>query len=250
VITDLSMLNLFFSASPVVQGILILLVGVSLLSWTLILQRSFFFRATKRQYQQFEQKYELGQDLNKLYDHLLEKRSQLSGIETIFKAGFREFIRFAKRERLTPQIVMDHTERAMRVALAKEEQRLDQHLPFLATVGSLSVYVGLFGTVWGIMNAFRSLGTTQQATLAMVAPGISEALIATALGLVAAIPAVFAYNRAMQQVQTLMRNYDNLAEEFSSTLYRQLVMQESTGQGIKEPTNMPLGRKLSPEYQG
>jgi biopolymer transport protein TolQ len=219
---DISILELFFEAGLLVQGVMALLLVASLLSWTFIFQRIYAIRRARKGYKDFEQRFHMGTDLNKLYDYIATKKGGTDGLENIFRMGFREFIRLNKNEGVTPDIVMQNAERAMRVAFAEEEEHLEKHLPFLATVGSVSVYVGLFGTVWGIMTAFRALGTMQQATLAMVAPGISEALVATALGLFAAIPAVFAYNRFTQHVQTLLRKYDNILDEFSGLLQRQL----------------------------
>ncbi len=218
---DLSLLSLFTDASILVQIVMIILFGLSVLSWTLIFQRGQALKQAKKMFDAFQDKFNLNQDLNRLYDYLASRRSTGRGIEQVFRAGFREFARLYKQDAL-PQAIMEGTERAMRVALARKEEEFEESLPFLATVGSLSVYIGLFGTVWGIMTAFRALGSVQQATLAMVAPGISEALVATALGLFAAIPAVFAYNRFSDQVQKLMRNYDNLSEEFAGALLRRL----------------------------
>ena len=148
-------------------------------------------------------------------------RYQASGLERIFEAGFKEFARLRKRGGIDPMAILEGSQRAMRVALHREVEQLENHLPFLATVGSVSPYIGLFGTVWGIMNSFQALGDVHQATLAMVAPGISEALIATAMGLFAAIPAVIAYNRYASDVDRLYNRYDIFLEEFSSILQRQ-----------------------------
>lgn len=219
--TDLTLLSLFTDASILVQVVMLILFGLSVLSWTMIFQRGRALKQAQKLFDVFQDRFNVNQDLNRLYDYLASRRATGQGIEQVFKAGFREFARLYKQDAL-PQAVMDGTERAMRVALARNEEEFEENLPFLATVGSLSVYIGLFGTVWGIMTAFRALGSVQQATLAMVAPGISEALVATALGLFAAIPAVFAYNRFSNQVQILMRNYDNLAEEFAGALLRRL----------------------------
>lgn len=220
--TDLSLLSLFWEASLLVKGVMLLLISVSMVSWTVIFQRMVAFNKARKSYREFERVVHSGSELNRLYEYLMVKRDSISGVESVFKAGFREFMRAPKNEQLTPALIYDSAERAMRVALTKEEHHLELHLPFLATVGSISVYVGLFGTVWGIMTAFRALGTVQQATLAMVAPGISEALIATALGLFAAIPALYAYNRFSHYIEELIRNYDHLAEEFLGLLHRQL----------------------------
>lgn len=218
---DLSLLGLFTDASILVQIVMLILLGLSVYSWSLILQRAKALKQAKQSLMIFQDRFNFNQDLNRLYDYLSSKRGGGQGIEQVFRAGFSEFAKLYKQDAL-PQAVMEGTERAMRIALARREEEYEQSLPFLATVGSLSVYIGLFGTVWGIMTAFRALGSVQQATLAMVAPGISEALVATALGLFAAIPAVFAYNRFSNQVQILMRQYDNLAEEFAGALLRRL----------------------------
>jgi biopolymer transport protein TolQ len=222
---DFSLIQLFTQASLVVKLVMFILFGLSLLSWTFIFQRGLALHKARKALLKFEERFNIGQDLNRLYDYLAARRAQDLGIEHIFRAGFREFLRLYKQEAL-PNVVMEGAERALRVSLAKVEEDLEAHLPFLATVGSISVYIGLFGTVWGIMTAFQALGQVQQATLAMVAPGISEALVATALGLFAAIPAVFAYNRYTQHVQILVRRYDTLAEEFSGLLHRRLHTQQ------------------------
>lgn len=225
---DLSLLSLFTDASILVQIVMLILLGLSVISWTLIFQRGYALRQAQRLFDEFQQRFTNNPDLNRLYDYLSSRRSHGLGIEKVFRSGFREFVRLYKQE-AQPQAVMEGAERSMRVELARSEDELEQSLPFLATVGSISVYIGLFGTVWGIMTAFRALGNVQQATLAMVAPGISEALVATALGLFAAIPAVFAYNRFYHQVQTLIRSYDTLSEEFFAALHRRLHSQSPAG---------------------
>lgn len=220
--TDLSLLSLFTEASVLVQIVMLILIGLSVTSWSIIVQQGKALRNAKRLFDEFQERFHLSSDLNRLYDYLASRRTKAQGIEQIFRKGFREFIRLYKQE-AQPAVVIEGTERALRLALSQQEETLEQNLPFLATVGSISVYIGLFGTVWGIMTAFRALGSAQQATtLAMVAPGISEALVATALGLFAAIPAVFAYNRLTQMQEKLMRGYDNLTEEFSNALHRRL----------------------------
>lgn len=218
---DFSIIHLILQAGPVVKFVMATLVLISILSWTFIFQRGIALRKARRSLDDFEKRFNDGQDLNRLYDYLGAKRKITSEAETVLRAGFREFLRLYKQEAL-PNVVMEGADRALRIQLAKTEDDLQVHLPFLATAGSISVYIGLFGTVWGIMTAFQALGQIQQATLAMVAPGISEALIATALGLFAAIPAVFAYNRYAQHVDRLIRRYDTLAEEFSGVLHRRL----------------------------
>lgn len=208
-------------ASPVVKIVLLLLMFASVLSWTIIFQRWAFFKAAHRAVRQFEEFFWSGADLNQFYQSLEARRANLHGLENIFYAGFNEFARLSKKSNHKADALLDGAQRAMRVVLAREIARLEQHLSFLATVGSTSPYVGLFGTVWGIMTSFRALGSVQQATIAMVAPGISEALIATAIGLFAAIPAVIAYNRYANDVEQLTNQYDTFAEEFSSILHRQ-----------------------------
>lgn len=221
---NLSLLSLIADASFLVKMVMLILLAMSVSSWTLIFQRGRNLRKANAQFKKFEERFHGIRDLNRLQEYLSSKRAKSQGIDYVIKYGFREFLKLNKEDVL-PTAVMAGTERALRVALAQEEQRLEESLPFLAQVGSISVYVGLFGTVWGIMTAFQALGSVQQATLAMVAPGISEALIATALGLFAAIPAVFAYNRYMHQAQNLIRSYDYLAEEFSNALHRRLYSQ-------------------------
>lgn len=219
--TDLSLLSLFTDASALVQLVMLILLTLSVVSWTLIFQRGMALREAQKSFDTFLQRFRSTQDLKRLYDYIASRRQEEQGVEHVVRAGLKEFVKLYKQEALPP-VVMEGAERAMRVALSHEEEGLEQNLPFLATVGSISVYIGLFGTVWGIMTAFRALGSVQQATLAMVAPGISEALVATALGLFAAIPAVFAYNRYSHQAQKLIRSYDTLAEEFSGILHRRV----------------------------
>ena len=194
----------------------------SIVSWTFIIQRWQLFQQAKRAMDNFESTFWSGVELSKLYHQFsAERADRLTGSESIFLAGFKEFIRLRKQTGMQAGAVVEGAQRAMRVAMAREVERLETHLPFLATVGSVSPYIGLFGTVWGIMNAFRGLSVAQQATLAMVAPGISEALVATAMGLFAAIPAVVAYNRYANRLQSLINGYDNFLEEFTSILHRQ-----------------------------
>lgn len=219
---DLSLMSLFTNASPLVKSVMLLLFVISVTSWTLIFQRAKFLKEMKRLLTQFEERFHLTGDLDKLYEYIAGRRPENHGVENVIRAGFREFLKFRQQPSIEPKIAIQGAERAMQVALAKEEDELEKHLSFLANVGSISVYVGLFGTVWGIMTAFRALAHVQQASIAMVAPGISEALVATALGLFAAIPAVFAYNRFRSQVESLMRQYDNLSEEFFNLLHRHL----------------------------
>lgn len=218
---DPSLWSFIVGASPVVKCVMLLLVGASVVSWTFIFQHGLFLKHAKQALLAFEDRFWSGRDLNKLYDGLGNRNTELQGLESIFHSGFREYARLNQRPNVTTDALMSGVERAMRVAQAREMDKLERHLSFLATVGSTSPYVGLFGTVWGIMTSFQALGSVQQASIAMVAPGISEALIATAMGLFAAIPAVIAYNRFNNDVERLANAYDTFQEEFSSLLYRQ-----------------------------
>lgn len=219
--SELSVWHLIAQAGPLVKLVMLLLVLASVTSWALIFQRIQVFRKAKRSQLAFEEQFWSGMDLGQLYREVNANPTPYSGMESVFRAGFREFSRLRQQSR-DADAVMDGAQRAMRVAFAREQERLEMHLPFLATVGSTSPYIGLFGTVWGIMNSFRGLATVQQATLATVAPGISEALIATAMGLFAAIPAVIAYNRFSARSDALLQNYETFAEEFSSILHRRV----------------------------
>ncbi|WP_438864792.1 protein TolQ [Neptunicella sp.] len=222
---ELSFFDLFWQASLLVKLVMLLLLMTSIVSWAFIFQRSKILNNARREMRKFEDKFWSGVDLNRLYQEI-SARQVIMGMESLFCAGFKEFIRLRKSPSTPSNAVMDGTFRAMRVALSREVDHLEKNLPFLATAGSISPYIGLFGTVWGIMNAFIALGEVQQATLAMVAPGIAEALIATAMGLFAAIPAVIAYNKFSNQVEKLENNYGNFMEEFSSILHRQTLSSE------------------------
>lgn len=218
--TDLTFIGLFMEASLIVQLVMILLITISITSWAFIFQRNAALKRAQSEMIAFEDKFWSGADLNKLYQELSARQS-IDGMGTIFCAGFKEFVRLRKSANAATQSIVDGTYRAMRVALSREIDNLESRLPFLATAGSISPYIGLFGTVWGIMNSFIALGQVQQATLAMVAPGIAEALIATAIGLFAAIPAVIAYNRFSNQVEKIENSYGIFMEEFSAILHRQ-----------------------------
>lgn len=218
---EISILHLLLEASIVVQAVMLILVGMSITSWAMIFKRKKVLKAALDDAKKFEDRFWSGVDLSKLYAEV-SARQQVDGLESLFKAGFKEFARLHKSSRQSAA-VMDGTHRAMRVALSREVERLEQDLPFLATVGSISPYIGLFGTVWGIMNSFIALGSVQQATLSMVAPGIAEALIATAIGLFAAIPAVIAYNKFSHEVEQIESSYVNFVEEFANILHRQAV---------------------------
>jgi biopolymer transport protein TolQ len=217
--TDLSFLTLVVHASVVVQGILVLLALASLWSWWQIFLKMFQLRRASRETDRFEDEFWKGGDLNELFQRASQARVG-GGMEHIFTAGFREFSKH--RRQGSPSVVtLDSARRAMRAAYQREIDAIEAHLAGLATVGSVSPYIGLFGTVWGIMNAFRGLANVSQATLANVAPGIAEALIATAIGLFAAIPAVVAYNRYTHDVDRLSVRYETFIEEFSNILQRQ-----------------------------
>ncbi len=222
---SLSVWALILDASLLVQAVMALLVLASVASWVVIFQRLILLRSARVELEAFEEDFWSGADLRQIYRDITEREDERIGPggEQVFVAGFREFTRLSKGRGADNEMVMQGVQRAMRVALVREEERVARHLPLLATIGSTSPYVGLFGTVWGIMNSFRQLATVSQASLATVAPGISEALIATAMGLFAAIPAVIAYNRFAAEVDVLMNRYDSFAEEFSSILHRTLV---------------------------
>ena len=219
---ELSISRLILDASFVVQLVMLLLLVVSLISWTVIFLKSSVIKKARVLADRFERKFWSGADLGELYKRLSSRRSRLTGMETIFEAGFREFAQLRKNSNVEPMAVLQGAQRAMRVALNREIDNLEMHLSFLATVGSTSPYVGLFGTVWGIMNSFMALGAVKQATISSVAPGIAEALIATAMGLFAAIPAVIAYNRYSNDVERIISRYDIFVEEFSTILQRQV----------------------------
>ncbi|WP_028025174.1 protein TolQ [Enterovibrio calviensis] len=218
---ELSILDLFLQASLLVKAVMLVLLGMSVMSWAMIIKRSQVLSQAVSKAERFEDRFWSGMDLSQLFQEVQARKDSLSGSEQIFYAGFKEFARLHRNNGKVPDAVMEGTSRAMRVSLSKEVESLETNLPFLATVGSISPYIGLFGTVWGIMHAFIALGAVKQATLAMVAPGIAEALVATAMGLFAAIPAVMAYNKLTSKVGKLENNYVNFMEEFSSILHRQ-----------------------------
>jgi biopolymer transport protein TolQ len=223
---DISFLDLFLQASLLVKFVMLVLLAFSIACWTMIFQRSQALSKSKLQLKTFEDQFWSGADLSKLYNEISVKQ-HVHGIESLFIAGFKEFARLRKSNINSSSEVVEGTHRAMRVALSREVDQLETHLPFMATVGSISPYIGLFGTVWGIMNSFIALGAVEQATLAMVAPGIAEALIATAMGLFAAIPAVMAFNRFSHTVEKLENSYGNFMEEFSSILQRQSAAEQT-----------------------
>lgn len=218
--SDASIWSFIANAGPVVKAVMLLLISASIVSWGIIFQRSMLLRKARTSLSAFENQFWSGVDLNSLYSDLERRKQSLTGLESIFYSGFHEFLRLRQRG-LHFDNLMDGVQRCMRVAQARENDKLESQLAFLATVGSTSPYVGLFGTVWGIMTSFQALGQASQATISMVAPGISEALIATAMGLFAAIPAVIAYNRYSSIVDRLSNQYHTFLEEFTSILHRQ-----------------------------
>ena len=218
---DLSVISLITNASLLVQIVLALLVLASIFSWYYIFLKSFILKRASRQADNFEKNFWSGAELSALY-HRANAARNAGSLERIFEAGFREFTKLTKQPGMDVAVVMDGTRRAMRATYQREMERLEAYLSFLASVGSVSPYVGLFGTVWGIMNAFRGLANVAQATLGHVAPGIAEALIATAMGLFAAIPAVVAYNHFAGDVNKISIRFDSFMEEFSNILQRQM----------------------------
>ena len=218
---DFSMLALLASASLLVKLVMGLLLVASFLSWWYIFLKLFAIKRATKMAQSFEQAFWNGGDLNLLYQNISRDRDHSGELERIFEAGFREFMKLNNQPGADPAMMTENARRAMRATYQREMDELELHLSFLATVGSVSPYVGLFGTVWGIMNAFRSLANVGQATLAHVAPGIAEALITTAMGLFAAIPAVIAYNHYSHDIDRLANRFESFIEEFSNILQRQ-----------------------------
>ncbi|MBT3425081.1 MAG: protein TolQ [Gammaproteobacteria bacterium] len=218
----ISILNLILNASVVVQIVMAILIMASLVSWVMIFQRIFVLSSIRRMANVFESEFWSGKDLRTIFIEIESVEADPIGIEHLFYSGFKEFTRSRQQYGTQAERIMQNVQRAMRVALSREEERMEASLPFLATVGSTSPYIGLFGTVWGIMNSFRGLANSNQASLSVVAPGISEALIATAIGLFAAIPAVIAYNRYSAQVEVIMNRFEAFSDEFSSILNRSI----------------------------
>jgi biopolymer transport protein TolQ len=218
---DLEIWTLIASASLVVKFVMALLLGVSFMSWLFIFRKMFAIRRARAETDTFERGFWSGNDLNLLYQGAVNNRHSIGSLERIFEAGFREFSKLRGQRGTDPSTMVDGARRAMRATYQREMDVLESHLSFLASAGSVSPYVGLFGTVWGIMHAFRGLANVQQATLAQVAPGIAEALVATAIGLFAAIPAVVAYNRYSHDIDRLAIRFESFMEEFSNILQRQ-----------------------------
>lgn len=219
---DLSILELVMHASLVVKLVMLLLLAVSFQSWYWIFRKSFAIRDSRKRTTDFEREFWSGGDLNTLYQSAVNNRHETGAMERIFEAGYREFTKLRAQRALDPATIVDGARRAMRATYQREIDDLEAHLAFLASVGSVSPYVGLFGTVWGIMHAFRGLSSMATATLAAVAPGIAEALVATAIGLFAAIPAVVAYNRFAHDVDRISVRFESFMEEFSNILQRQM----------------------------
>ncbi len=218
--TDMSFIHLITQASVVVQLVMLLLLLASVMSWFIVFRKSKVIKQARKEATQFEDNFWSGKDVTNLYKQLCSNNKN-SGMAAIFETGYREYMRQKGAPGVNPEAVLEACQRRMRVTLSREMDELESQLPFLATVASSSPYIGLFGTVWGIMNSFRALGAVNNATLSMVAPGIAEALIATAMGLFAAIPAVIAYNRYVSQVDRINSQYENFLEEFYSLLHRQ-----------------------------
>ena len=223
---ELNVLALILGASLFVKLVMGVLLLFSFLSWVIIFRKKAMLDRAIGGANEFEERFWSGADLAGLFREVSGRGNDISGIESIFEGGFREFARLRQRRGLDPRTMLEGAQRAMRVAATREMDRLEQSLEFLANVGSISPYVGLLGTVWGIMTAFQGLANVKEATIAMVAPGISEALIATAMGLFAAIPAVVAYNRYSNKVERLGGRYETFQEEFSQILQRQVHAEE------------------------
>lgn len=224
--SELNVFGLILGASIPVKLVLGILIGFSIASWFIIFRKKALLDRANASADEFEERFWSGADLAGLFKELTSAGERIVGSAAIFEAGFREFARLRQRRGVDSRALLEGAQRAMRVASTREIDRLEQSLEFLANVGSISPYVGLFGTVWGIMIAFQGLANVKEATIAMVAPGISEALIATAMGLFAAIPAVWAYNRYSTKLERINLRYDTFVEEFSSILARQAHVDE------------------------
>ena len=218
---DMSFLQLALGASLPVQLVMIILLLASLFSWAVIYIKYRVLKSARRDADSFEDHFWSSEDLSPLYTRITGKRYQASGMEKIFEAGFKEFAKLRGQKGIDPDAILEGAQRAMRVATNRETEYLETNLSFLATVGSTSPYIGLFGTVWGIMSSFQALGNVHQATISMVAPGISEALIATAMGLFAAIPAVVAFNHFAHRIDRISSRFESFMEEFTNILQRQ-----------------------------
>lgn len=232
---DLSVISMILNASVVVKAVMAVLALASMLSWTYIFMKLFGVGRARRLADEFEREFWGGSDLVGLYQRASSGRYAASGMERVFEAGFKEFLKLKGRPGADMSSLLDGTRRAMKATYQREMDVLESHLSFLATVGSVSPYIGLFGTVWGIMNAFRGLSNVAQATLAQVAPGIAEALVATAMGLFAAIPAVIAYNRFSHDIDRLASRYESFMEELQNILQRQAHLPDAADTVVKRP---------------
>jgi len=219
--TDMSLISLVARASVLVQIIMFILLSASVMSWVVIFLKHKLLKQAQIEALRFEDQFWSGINLSDLYTQVKRRAEVRTGLAKIFEVGFAEYVRIHKRGSSNTEMMLAGVQRSMKVALAREEDRLEANLSLLATIGSTSPYIGLFGTVWGIMRSFTALGSVQHASLSMVAPGIAEALIATAMGLFAAIPAVIAYNRYAERVDRITGAYENFAEEFATILQRQ-----------------------------
>ena len=231
--TDLSLLTLILDASIVVKAVMLLLLAASIASWAVIIEKSRLLKQAAGAADEFEATFWSGGDLATMHSDIVRGDIEQLGMAGIFESGFSEFGRLNEQAAINADQIVEGSRRSMRVSQLREVDRLEHHLAFLATVGSTSPYVGLFGTVWGIMNSFQSLGNVQSATLALVAPGIAEALIATAMGLFAAIPAVIAFNRYADTVGRLEVRYDTFKEEFTAILQRQAAIRHAAAAGVR-----------------
>lgn len=216
---DMSLWGFIVNADIIVKSVMVILLLASIASWTIIFQRIGLLKKSQKELNSFEKRFWSGVDLSQMHQQLTKHPAEITGLAAIFHAGFDEYLKGQGKKSF--EQTLNNTQRAMRVAEANQMSKLESHLSFLASVGSNAVYIGLFGTVWGIMSAFRGLGAVQQATIAMVAPGISEALIATAMGLIAAIPAVIAYNFFTAKIERINQSYQTFQEEFSGVLHHQ-----------------------------
>ncbi|MGZ5074503.1 MAG: protein TolQ [Usitatibacter sp.] len=232
---DLTIVSMIVNASIVVKFVMAVLALASMFSWTYIFMKMFAIRRARRLADEFEREFWGGSDLVGLYQRAAGGRYTTVGLERIFEAGFKEFLKLKGRPGSDLSALLDGTRRAMKATYQREMDTLESHLSFLATVGSVSPYIGLFGTVWGIMNAFRGLSNVAQATLAHVAPGIAEALVATAMGLFAAIPAVIAYNRYTHDIDHLASRYESFMEELQNILQRQAHLPEASDTLVQRP---------------
>ena len=223
----MNLLTYFFDASLVVKAVMLILILASLMSWSIIFQRGEAVKHARKVIIAFEDRFWSGIELNQLYQQLKIHQDKLDGVSTVFMAAYKEFLRPQSQD--NPEQLLERIQRAMRISAMRNIAKLENHLSLLATIGSTSPYIGLFGTVWGIMTSLHALGTADQASIAMVAPGISEALVATALGLFAAIPAVIAYNRYTHAIERLETQYETFQEELTNILHRQLTQQPVSG---------------------